>query len=125
METTKILYIQTLDGVLGVSESAAKQSETIKNMLEDCPSWSEKDTFICFDYKIQILEKIFFYCQHLVEENKCKNECEQWDDETFMSQFSNETLTEIILASNFLHIPSLLNLGTKTVADRIMSAATA
>ncbi|CCJ30542.1 unnamed protein product [Pneumocystis jirovecii] len=117
-------FIVVLDKVV------AERSILIKNMLEDV---GELDMPIPLpNVTSSVLKKVLEWCEHhkgdppfsadddldlSVHRSKKSTEIDEWDQK-FM-QVDQEMLFEIILASNYLDIKPLLDVGCKTVANMI------
>jgi len=123
------LILQSNDGVeITIDRAVAERSMLIKNMLDDLG-----DDAICSSIPIpnvneQVLKKVIEWCEHHKNDpattpdddsdsRKKTTDIEEWDQK-FM-QVDQEMLFEIILASNYLDIKPLLDVGCKTVANMI------
>jgi len=115
------------DGVIIiVDRDVAFRSILIKNMLEDV---GESDASIPIpNVNEAVLRKVIEWCEHHksdppssdaddTDSRKKTTELDEWDVK-FM-QVDQEMLFEIILASNYLDIKALLDVGCKTVANMI------
>ncbi|KAJ1879214.1 hypothetical protein H4R99_002445 [Coemansia sp. RSA 1722] len=122
-----MIKLQSSDGTtFEVERSVAIQSVLIKNLLEDL---GESDSPIPLpNVTAKVLEKIIEYCKYhmddppfLVDEYdetpKRSDDIIPWD-EKFIT-VDQELLFEILLASNYMDIKPLLDLGCKTVANMI------
>ncbi|KAJ1861441.1 hypothetical protein LPJ73_001020 [Coemansia sp. RSA 2703] len=122
-----MIKLQSSDGkTFEVERSVAIQSILIKNLLEDL---GESENPIPLpNVTAKVLEKIIEYCDHhkddppfLVDEYdetpKRSDDIIPWD-EKFIT-VDQELLFEILLASNYMDIKPLLDLGCKTVANMI------
>ncbi len=115
-----------------VEKDIVLQSILVKNMLEDI---DQEDTPVIPlpNIKGTTLKKVLEYCEHhrydepLSEDDdkfdvkRINNIVSEWD-KTFINSIDSiegEELFEIILAANYLDIRSLLDLGCKTVADKL------
>ncbi|KAK6922563.1 SKP1 component, dimerization [Dillenia turbinata] len=122
MSSKKMITLKSSDGeAFEVEESVALESQTIKHMIEDD----------CADSGIplpnvtsKILSKVIEYCKKHVEnkeksgeERASEEDLKAWDAE--FVKVDQATLFELILAANYLHIKSLLDLTCQTVADVI------
>ncbi|KAG4302284.1 hypothetical protein PCANB_001560 [Pneumocystis canis] len=113
-----------------VDKIVAERSILIKNMLEDV---GESDMPIPLpNVTSNVLKKVLEWCEHHrsdpfpladddldlpIHRSKKSTEIDEWDQK-FM-QVDQEMLFEIILASNYLDIKPLLDVGCKTVANMI------
>jgi S-phase kinase-associated protein 1 len=114
-----------------VDRAVADRSMLIKNMLEDLgdDSMSQSNPIPIPNVNEAVLRKVIEWCEHHRNDppqaqddesdarNKKTTEIEEWDQK-FM-QVDQEMLFEIILASNYLDIKPLLDVGCKTVANMI------
>ena len=125
------VWLQSNDNaIIEVDRAVADRSILIKNMLDDVG-----DDMIRQDNAIPIpnvneavLRKVIEWCEHHRNDpaqaqddesdaRKKTTDIEEWDQK-FM-QVDQEMLFEIILASNYLDIKPLLDVGCKTVANMI------
>lgn len=91
------------------------ESQTIKHMIEDdCANSSIPIPNVTSN----ILAKVIEYCKKHVEAKNDEEGLKSFDAE-FM-KVDKDTLYDLLLASNYLEIKSLLDLGCQTVADKIM-----
>lgn len=126
----------------------AEMSATVKNLMEDLTGddgIGSDETIPLPNVSGKILEKVIEYCKHHYELNKGKdpvdketndsetndgetnddcvnnakriNDIDPWDKQ--FCEVDQATLFELILASNYLDIKSLLDLGCKSVANMI------
>ncbi|XP_055254527.1 S-phase kinase-associated protein 1-like [Moschus berezovskii] len=123
------IKLQSSDGeIFEVDVEIAKQSVTIKTMLEDLVTEDEgdDDPVPLPNVNAAILKKVIQWCTHHKDdppppeddENK-KNEHDipVWDQEFL--KVDQGTLFELILAANYLDIKGLLDVTCKTVANLI------
>lgn len=104
-------------------------SKLIKNMLEDIND-DDDDVIPIPNINGKILNKVIEWCEyHKKDFNNEDNEgnikntnIEDWDLKYI--DIDQETLFDIILASNYLDIKQLLDLGCKTVANMIKGKST-
>ncbi|KEY67152.1 hypothetical protein S40285_00219 [Stachybotrys chlorohalonatus IBT 40285] len=125
------IWVNSNDGAtIEIDRAVADRSILIKNMLDDLG-----DEMINQDNPIPIpnvneavLRKVIEWCEHHRNDppqaqddesdaRKKTTDIEEWDQK-FM-QVDQEMLFEIILASNYLDIKPLLDVGCKTVANMI------
>ncbi|PAA54774.1 hypothetical protein BOX15_Mlig014611g3, partial [Macrostomum lignano] len=123
------IKLQSSDNeIFEVELEIAKQSNTIKTMLEDLSVSDDSDDPVPLpNVNAAILKKVIAWCTHHkddpppVEEDEYKerrtDDIPTWDLE-FM-KVDQGTLFEIILASNYLDIKGLLDVACKTVANMI------
>lgn len=105
---------------------AAKLSKTIENLIEDA---GVEAPIPLPNVTGKILNKVAEYCKYHIENPDIQKQEEDdkvekrtddicsWDQE--FCQVDQPTLFELILASNYLDIPGLLDLTCKTVANMI------
>ncbi|KAJ0011179.1 hypothetical protein Pint_34312 [Pistacia integerrima] len=120
----KKIMLRSSDGeTFEVDEVVALESQTIKHMIEDeCAN-----TVIPLpNVSGQILSKVIEYCKKHVEATTSKeagtpkmsdDDLKNWDHE--FVKVDQNTLFDLILASNYLNIKGLLDLTCQTVADMI------
>ncbi|CAN8312667.1 unnamed protein product [Cochlearia groenlandica] len=128
MSTEKKIILKSSDGEsFEIDETVAKQSETIKHMIEDnCTG----DGIPLPNVTSLILAKVIEYCKKHTDaaaaaESECgfkgisgtneDGELKAWDAE-FVT-VDQPILFDLILAANYLNIQGLLDLTCKTVAD--------
>ncbi|KAJ4141058.1 E3 ubiquitin ligase complex SCF subunit scon-3 [Fusarium equiseti] len=113
-----------------VDRVVAERSMLIKNMLEDVgdESITQSNPIPIPNVNEAVLRKVIEWCDHHRNDppqaqddesdaRKKTTDIEEWDQK-FM-QVDQEMLFEIILASNYLDIKPLLDVGCKTVANMI------
>ncbi|XP_047551441.1 S-phase kinase-associated protein 1-like [Lutra lutra] len=115
--------------IFGVDVEIAKQSVTIKTMLEDLGMDDEGDNDLVPlpNVKAAILKKVIQWCTHHKhdppppkdDENKEKwtDDIPVWDQEFL--KVDQGILFELILAANYLDIKGLLDVTCKTVVNMI------
>ncbi|OTB07974.1 hypothetical protein M426DRAFT_8186 [Hypoxylon sp. CI-4A] len=123
------IRLQSNDNIkIDVEKAVAERSLLIKNMLDDLGSAAEGQTIPIPNVTEPVLRKVIEWCEHHRHDPPASNEdesdnrkkttdIEEWDQK-FM-QVDQEMLFEIILASNYLDIKALLDVGCKTVANMI------
>jgi len=116
-----------------VDRVVAERSMLIKNMLEDVGDEITQGNPIPIpNVNEAVLRKVIEWCDHHRNDppqaqddesdaRKKTTDIEEWDQK-FM-QVDQEMLFEIILASNYLDIKPLLDVGCKTVANMIKGKA--
>ncbi|KYO20282.1 serine/threonine-protein phosphatase 2A catalytic subunit alpha isoform [Alligator mississippiensis] len=128
--TMPSIKLQSSDGeIFEVDVEIAKQSVTIKTMLEDLGMDDEgdDDPVPLPNVNAAILKKVIQWCTHHKDdppppeddENKEKrtDDIPVWDQEFL--KVDQGTLFELILAANYLDIKGLLDVTCKTVANMI------
>ncbi|KAF2594068.1 hypothetical protein F2Q70_00044156 [Brassica cretica] len=94
-----------------VEEAVARQSKIISFLVEELPDQELRFT----NLTSEILLKVIEYCKkHAVEDDDLK----KWDVK-FVGEIDQPTLMDLIMAANYLHIPSLLDVTCQKVADMI------
>lgn len=130
MATEKAPHITLVsnDGVaIQVERQVAERSMLIVNMLDDLGEAAGTEVPIP-NVNESVLKKVIEWCEHHKNDppaaaeddsdnRKKTTDIEEWDQK-FM-QVDQEMLFEIILASNYLDIKPLLDVGCKTVANMI------
>jgi S-phase kinase-associated protein 1 len=123
----KITLLSNDGARLDVDVKVAEKSVLIKNMIDDLGGEAVTDIPIP-NVNEQVLKKVIEWCEHHKtdpaapidddsDSRKKTTDIEEWDQK-FM-QVDQEMLFEIILASNYLDIKPLLDVGCKTVANMI------
>ncbi|CAM1505587.1 Fc.00g112240.m01.CDS01 [Cosmosporella sp. VM-42] len=128
--TSKIWLASNDNATMEVARDVAERSMLIKNMLEDVGDENvRQDNPIPIpNVNEAVLRKVIEWCEHHRNDppqaqddesdaRKKTTDIEEWDQK-FM-QVDQEMLFEIILASNYLDIKPLLDVGCKTVANMI------
>ncbi|CZT05299.1 hypothetical protein WAI453_005096 [Rhynchosporium graminicola] len=127
-ESIKITLISN-DGIpIEVEKAVAEKSMLIKNMMEDLGEGAIDTPVPIPNVNESVLKKVIEWCEHHKadpatttdddsDSRKKTTDIEEWDQK-FM-QVDQEMLFEIILASNYLDIKPLLDVGCKTVANMI------
>ncbi|KIN06247.1 hypothetical protein OIDMADRAFT_17232 [Oidiodendron maius Zn] len=128
-EKSSIITLQSNDGVsIDVDRQVAERSMLIKNMMEDLGDEAISTAVPIPNVNESVLKKVIEWCEHHKNDpqpaqdddsdsRKKTTDIEEWDQK-FM-QVDQEMLFEIILASNYLDIKPLLDVGCKTVANMI------
>uniref|UniRef100_G1PZR7 S-phase kinase-associated protein 1 n=1 Tax=Myotis lucifugus TaxID=59463 RepID=G1PZR7_MYOLU len=125
------IKLQSSDGeIFEVDVETAKQSVTIRTMLEDLglDDEGDDDPVPLPNVDAAILQKLLQWCTHhrddpppppLDDENKENrtDDIPAWDREFL--KVDQGTLFELILAANYLDIKGLLDVTCKTVANMI------
>ncbi|KAH7329225.1 Skp1 family, dimerization domain-containing protein [Stachybotrys elegans] len=125
------IWLASNDGaIMEVDRAVADRSILIKNMLEDLgdDAISSSNPIPIPNVNEAVLRKVIEWCEHHRNDppqtqddesdaRKKTTDIDEWDQK-FM-QVDQEMLFEIILASNYLDIKPLLDVGCKTVANMI------
>ncbi|RDL34978.1 Uncharacterized protein BP5553_06909 [Venustampulla echinocandica] len=125
---TMITLISNDNVHIQVERTVAERSMLIKNMLEDLGDCAMSSAIPIPNVNEPVLKKVIEWCEHHKNDpqttadddsdsRKKTTDIEEWDQK-FM-QVDQELLFEIILASNYLDIKPLLDVGCKTVANMI------
>jgi len=127
-DATKISLVSN-DGVnIQVDRQVACKSVLIKNLVDDLGDSAFDSPVPIPNVNESVLKKVIEWCEHHKNDpaaatdddsdsRKKTTDIEEWDQK-FM-QVDQEMLFEIILASNYLDIKPLLDVGCKTVANMI------
>ncbi|XP_063581895.1 S-phase kinase-associated protein 1-like [Pongo abelii] len=127
--TVPSIKLQSSDGeIFEVDVEIAKQSVTIKTMLEDLGMDDEGDDPVPLpNVNAAVVKKVIQWCTHHKDdpppaeddENKEKqtDDIPVWDQEFL--KVAQGTLFELILAANYLDIKGLLDVTCKTIANMI------
>ncbi|CAN8280130.1 unnamed protein product [Cochlearia groenlandica] len=146
--TKKMIVLQSSDGKpFEIEEAAALQSQLVSNLIEDdCVG----DGIPLSNVDSDILSLVIEYCnRHAAVGNGGYSESSSsftaasssstsaaassssgdedlkiWDKE-FMKRQDQSTIFDLILASNYMNIPNLLDLGCQTIADEITACKNA
>jgi len=128
-EKQGVITLVSNDGaIIKVDQNVAERSMLIKNMLEDLGDAVTETEVPIPNVNESVLKKVIEWCEHHKadppttgdddsDNRKKTTDIEEWDQK-FM-QVDQEMLFEIILASNYLDIKPLLDVGCKTVANMI------
>ncbi|CAF0754131.1 unnamed protein product [Brachionus calyciflorus] len=123
------LKLQSSDGeIFQVETQIAKQSNTIRTMLEELGMGDDDEEAIPLpNVNAIILKKIIQWCTHHKDDSpppeddenreKVTDDISTWDMEFL--KVDQGTLFELILAANYLDIKGLLDVTCKTVANMI------
>ncbi|OAQ99526.1 hypothetical protein LLEC1_02534 [Akanthomyces lecanii] len=127
---SKIWLISNDAATIEVDRVVVERSMLIKNMLEDVgdDAISQTNPIPIPNVNEAVLRKVIEWCNHHRDDpaqaaddesdaRKKTTDIDEWDQK-FM-QVDQEMLFEIILASNYLDIKPLLDVGCKTVANMI------
>jgi len=124
-----LIKLQSSDGeVFPVDVEIAKQSVTIRQMLDDLGMEEEEEESVPLpNVNAAILKKVITWATHHKDdpplpeddENKEKrtDDISSWDAEFL--KVDQGTLFELILAANYMDIKGLLDVTCKTVAEMI------
>lgn len=104
-----------------VEEAVARQSKIISFLVEELPDQELPFT----NLTSEILLKVIEYCKkHAVEDgsgdssSSSSDDLKKWDVK-FVGEIDQPTLMDLIMAANYPHIPSLLDVTCQKVADMI------
>jgi S-phase kinase-associated protein 1 len=125
---TKVTLMSNDGHPIEVDKDVAERSLLIKNMLEDLGEGAVGQAIPIPNVSEPVLRKVIEWCVHHrhdppstnddeTDNRKRTTDIDEWDQK-FM-QVDQEMLFEIILASNYLDIKALLDVGCKTVANMI------
>ena len=103
--------------VFEVEAKAAFRSITIKNMIDDTGFQVHVPVPMVDSRTLVKVIEFLKYHQKAEDENTPEDEQKLWDRDYV--KVDDETLFNLILASNYLDIKALLDLTCKTVADEI------
>ncbi|XP_027364812.1 SKP1-like protein 1 [Abrus precatorius] len=112
--------------VLEVEEALVNASPTMKRLIEEKYSKSENNIIITLpEISIQILSKIIDFMNKHADDvddpskasKSDKESLNNWDTEFI--KVDVDTLYDLILGAHYLKIQKLLDLGCKTVADKM------
>jgi len=124
----KITLVSNDNVAIEVDRKVAERSMLIKNMMDDLGEEAASTEVPIPNVNESVLKKVIEWCEHHKDDapvsadddadsRKKTTDIEEWDQK-FM-QVDQEMLFEIILASNYLDIKPLLDVGCKTVANMI------
>ncbi|RKF71459.1 E3 ubiquitin ligase complex SCF subunit sconC [Golovinomyces cichoracearum] len=127
-DVSKITLVSNDGAHISVDCQVAMKSVLIKNMIEDLGEAVTESDVPIPNVNESVLKKVIEWCEHHKNDpvtaadddsdsRKKTTDIEEWDQK-FM-QVDQEMLFEIILASNYLDIKPLLDVGCKTVANMI------
>lgn len=128
-QTEKVWLVSNDNAIMEVDRVVIERSILIKNLLIDTEVQSSREAPIPIpNVNEAVLRKVLEWCEHHRNDppqaqdeesdaRKKSTDIDDWDQK-FM-QVDQEMLFEIILASNYLDIKSLLDVGCKTVANMI------
>ncbi|KAG2282900.1 hypothetical protein Bca4012_051575 [Brassica carinata] len=119
LSSGKIVLTSSDGDSFEIDEAVARESHTIAEMLEaGCAG-----TIPLQNVTGKILDKVIDYCKTHVEagpideDEEAKKKLKIWKAE-FM-KVDLDTISELILAANYLNLPGLLDLSCQTLADYI------
>ncbi|KAK4067507.1 hypothetical protein Purlil1_13848 [Purpureocillium lilacinum] len=124
----KVWLASSDNALIEVDRDVIERSVLIKNLLGDTDARSTKEAPIPIpNVSEAVLRKVLVWCERHRNDplqaegeelnSREGNDIDDWD-RSFL-QVDQEMLFEIILASNYLDIRSLLDVGCKTVANMI------
>lgn len=121
---TKKVYLKSSDGdVFEVDYAVALMSETIKHLLQSFEfETNSAANNIPLKLSSKILVRVIQYCNKHVKPSHSKDKISDDDLKNWDAHFvevDQATLFDLILASNYLNMKSLLDLASQKVADMI------
>ena len=118
MSTKKILFKSSDGHLFEADEAVARQSTTISHSLEDCCAKAD-DEFLLPNVSGNILSLVIEYCKKHADVGSISEEdLKKWDAE-FVLGMDQPTFFDLIRASNYQNIPSLIALTCQTIANLI------
>eukprot|EP00253_Pinus_taeda_P018190 PITA_18190 len=123
MERERKVTLKSSDNQLfHVTEAVASESEYMKMMIEDTDT---ANAIPLLNVYSKILSKVMEYCKYHVKAQMLaagksaisEDEIRTWDEE--FVKVDEATLSDLILAADYLHIKNLLDLTCQNVADMI------
>ncbi|KDP25072.1 hypothetical protein JCGZ_22607 [Jatropha curcas] len=121
---TKKITLKTADDhFFEVEESVAMEFATVKTFFDDNTETMNGTVIPLPNVSAEYLSKIITYCREHLKfraESVPEKERKAYDD-NFVKELSNEKLREMILASNYLNIRTLLDVLNQAAADLIQN----
>ncbi|XP_026395857.1 SKP1-like protein 11 [Papaver somniferum] len=122
--TKKMLILRSSDNeTLEIEESAALASKILRGIIEESERVGGNIIVPLPEVSSKVLVLIISYLnKHHNEENNNAEEMKEmleWDDEFFQAIDNNEMLFDLINASNYLNIKSLLDSACDEAAERM------
>nr|GLL41321.1 SKP1-like protein 1A [Ipomoea trifida] len=116
MSSTKMIILRSSDGeIFEVEEAVALEMQMIKYMIDDeCAN----TTIPIANVTGKILNKVIEYCKSHAETAQTSQDDLKDFDANFI-KVDHQTLSDLIIAANFLNIKSLLDLTCQAVANLI------
>ncbi|MED6130278.1 hypothetical protein PIB30_000179 [Stylosanthes scabra] len=117
VSSKRIIKLVSSDGdVFEVEYEVALVSQTIEDLIKADPA-AASDEIPISAVKSKTLKKVIEYCKkHSEYESASSSSLEEWDAE-FLKVDQPEKLFDLVLASNYLNIESLLNLTTNQIGN--------
>nr|GLL41323.1 SKP1-like protein 1A [Ipomoea trifida] len=116
MSSTKMIILRSSDGeIFEVEEAVALEMQLIKYMIDDeCAN----TTIPIANVTGKILNKVIEYCKsHAETANTSQDDLKDFDANFI--KVDHQTLSDLIIAANFLNVKSLLDLTCQAVANLI------
>ncbi|KAL1208602.1 SKP1-like protein 12 [Cardamine amara subsp. amara] len=117
---SKKIVLTSTEGIsFEIEEAIALQSQTIAKLVKD--NCTTSNVIPLPNVKSKILELVIEYCKkHVDSGDSCltNEDLKKWDSE-FMKIDDQSTFYDLLMASHYLNIESLLLLTCQTVADMI------
>ncbi|RZC85143.1 hypothetical protein C5167_007753 [Papaver somniferum] len=119
--TKKMLILRSSDNeTLEIEESAVLASTTLRGLIEGSELVGANIIIPLPEVSSKVLVLIISYLnKHHNEENNNAEEMLKWDEEFFQAIDTNELLFDLINASNYLNIKSLLDSACDEAAERL------
>nr|GMD72209.1 SKP1-like protein 1A [Ipomoea batatas] len=116
MSSTKMIILRSSDGeIFEVEEAVALEMQMIKYMIDDeCAN----TTIPIANVTGKILNKVIEYCKSHAETAQTSQDDLKDFDANFI-KVDHQTLSDLIIAANFLNVKSLLDLTCQAVANLI------
>ncbi|XP_031114203.1 SKP1-like protein 1A [Ipomoea triloba] len=116
MSSTKMIILRSSDGeIFKVEEAVAIEMQMIKYMIDDeCAN----TTIPIANVTGKILNKVIEYCKSHAETAKTSQDDLKDFDANFI-KVDHQTLSDLIIAANFLNVKSLLDLTCQAAANLI------
>nr|GMD65762.1 SKP1-like protein 1A [Ipomoea batatas] len=116
MSSTKMIILRSSDGeIFEVEEAVALEMQMIKYMIDDeCAN----TTIPIANVTGKILNKVIEYCKSHAETAQTSQD-DLKDFDAYFIKVDHQTLSDLIIAANFLNVKSLLDLTCQAVANLI------
>ena len=128
MKDDTFLILESLDNKkIEIKTSAAKKSNLLKGLMNDFEP--QKETIKLPEIKSDVLKKIVEYLDYYKDKtpkdipkplpsNDLKEFLTEWDY-NFINNIDNDEVFDLIVASNYMDIPSLLDLCCSKIASLV------
>lgn len=125
MEGERKVRMKMMESEMEVGERAAKESELIRNLIEDLAD--DQDLIVPVPaVEPSIMEMVMEYCSfhaHANSNNTSKQQVHEWDAEfarkAFAADEKQATISHILMAAQHLQIHGLFHLSCATIAHWI------